>query len=69
MKKLKENDIPSAIYYITPLHLQTAFKYLNFKLGDFPVSEGISSKILSLPMHPYLREDDINKIGDIINGI
>ena len=45
MNKLKENNIPSAIYYITPLYRQEAFNYLNFNKKDFPVSEKLSSKI------------------------
>ena len=67
ISKLKENNIPSAIYYSKPLHLQETFRYLNFNLGDFPVSEKISSQILNLPIHPYLKEDKINKIVEIIN--
>ena len=43
-----------------------AFKYLGHKIGDFPVSESLSNNILSLPMHPYLNEKEINLI---INSI
>ncbi len=56
--KLKENNIPWAVYYPLPLHLQKAFDYLGYKKGDFPVSEEISERIFSLPMHPYLQEDE-----------
>lgn len=54
MEKLKKAGIPTAIYYPKPLHLQTAFAYLGYKPGDFPVSENFASRIFSLPMHPYL---------------
>lgn len=64
--KLKENNIPTAIYYPIPLHLQKAFAYLEYKYGDFPVSEYISQRIFSLPMHPYLREDEIDLICNLI---
>ncbi len=57
-QKLKEAGIPSAIYYPLPLHLQGAFAHLGYKLHDFPVSESVSGRILSLPMHPYLTEVD-----------
>ena len=67
MNKLKENEIPSAIYYPKPLHLQTAFKKLNYKNGDFPISENISERIFSIPMHPYLKEGELDKITNIIN--
>jgi dTDP-4-amino-4,6-dideoxygalactose transaminase len=61
--RLKTAGIPSAIYYPKPLHLQTAFKYLGYKEGDFPVSEDFSSRIFSLPMHPYLSSDDQERIA------
>tara|TARA_Y100001970_G_C14202393_1_gene841887 strand:+ start:78 stop:1184 length:1107 start_codon:yes stop_codon:yes gene_type:complete len=66
---LKHNNIPSAIYYPIPLHLQKVFECLEFKYGDFPISEDIASKILSLPMHPYLEKHDIKKICKVINEI
>ena len=66
MKKLKDSGIPTAIYYSKPLHLQEAFCNLDYALGDFPVSESISQRIFSLPMHPYLTDDNINKICEII---
>ena len=65
---LRENDIPSVIYYPKPLHLQTVYSDLGYKAGDFPVSEDISTKIFSLPMHPYHKYDDISKIVDVIRG-
>ena len=65
---LKENDIPSVIYYPKPLHLQTAYSDLGYKAGDFPVSEDISGKVFSLPMHPYLESASISKIVDVIRG-
>ena len=55
MKSLNSNGIPTMIYYPKPLHLQTAFKYLDHKVGDFPVSEYLSGHVFSLPMHPYLE--------------
>ena len=66
LKKLQENKIPSAIYYPKPLHLQTAFAYLGYKKGDFPVSEDCAGRIFSLPMHPYLTADEQTKITEVI---
>jgi len=60
--KLNEAHIPTAIYYPKPLHLQSAFFDLGYKNGDFPVSEDCSDRIFSLPMHPYLSEEDQLKI-------
>jgi len=50
------------IYYTKPLHLQKALSNLNYKLGDFPISEQISQRVFSLPMHPYLNESAISTI-------
>jgi dTDP-4-amino-4,6-dideoxygalactose transaminase len=64
--KLKDAGIPTAIYYPKPLHLQTAFKDLGYKKGDFPVSEDFSTRIFSIPMHPYLTAEDQKKIAGVI---
>ena len=58
--KLRAKDIPSVIYYKYPIHLMNAFKYLNYSNGSLPVSENLSKTIVSLPMHPYLKEDSID---------
>jgi dTDP-4-amino-4,6-dideoxygalactose transaminase len=67
--KLKEKGVPTAVYYPTPLHLQTAFADLGYKAGDLPVSEDVASRIFSLPMHPYLTIEAQKKIGKIIAKI
>ncbi len=54
------------IYYKTPLHLQKAYDFLGYKAGDFPVSEDLSSRIFSLPMHPYLKEEEIEQICSVL---
>jgi UDP-2-acetamido-2-deoxy-ribo-hexuluronate aminotransferase len=56
--KLKNAGIPTAIYYPKPLHLQPAFAHLGYRSGDFPNSEITAASIFSLPMHPYLAEED-----------
>ena len=56
LPKLKTKNIPTAIYYPKPLHLQDAFCYLGYKQGEFPITESVAGKIFSLPMHPYLDE-------------
>jgi UDP-2-acetamido-2-deoxy-ribo-hexuluronate aminotransferase len=63
---LKEKGIPTAVYYPTPLHLQTAFIDLEHKNGDFPVSEDYSARIFSIPMHPYLTKEEQAKICSFI---
>jgi len=60
--KLKNENVPSAIYYSKPLHIQTAFKNLGYKLDDFAVSLDFSTRIFSLPMHPYIQKKDQERI-------
>jgi UDP-2-acetamido-2-deoxy-ribo-hexuluronate aminotransferase len=54
---IQKAGIPTAIYYPRPLHLQTAFGYLGYREGDFPVSEKLSREVLSLPFGPYIAND------------
>jgi dTDP-4-amino-4,6-dideoxygalactose transaminase len=67
-EKLKVADIPTAVYYPTPLHLQSAFSDLGYRKGDFPISEGICRRIFSLPMHPYLTKEEQQKITQAMYG-
>lgn len=69
MAALKEAEIPTACYYPIPLHLQGAFSYLGYQEGDMPVSEACAKDIFSLPMHPYLKAADIDRICDVIANI
>jgi dTDP-4-amino-4,6-dideoxygalactose transaminase len=68
MGQLNKQGIPTAIYYPTPLHLQEAFAHLGYREGDFPISEEVADRIFSIPMHPYLTQEDQDKIVDIINS-
>lgn len=68
MGALQKEGIPSAIYYKIPLHLQKAFDSLGYRQGDFPVSEEMSRRVFSLPMHPYLSEGEIAKICSVVAG-
>jgi UDP-2-acetamido-2-deoxy-ribo-hexuluronate aminotransferase len=63
---LKNAKIPSAIYYPKPLHVQGAYKYLGYSSGDFSVSDRTASAIFSIPMHPYLADEDQERIAQVI---
>ena len=66
---LKEKGIPTAVHYPMPLHLQECFDYLGYKKGDFPIAETISNEIMSLPMNPYLLENEIDYISTTLKNI
>ncbi|MBT4880672.1 MAG: DegT/DnrJ/EryC1/StrS family aminotransferase [Alphaproteobacteria bacterium] len=59
---LKALGIPTAIYYPIPLHLQKAYDKFLRATDSLSVSESLSHKVLSLPMHPYLEESDQSRI-------
>jgi dTDP-4-amino-4,6-dideoxygalactose transaminase len=59
MKYLADNQIYSGLHYPIPCHMQKAYSDLNYKLGDFPISEKYAGEILSLPMSEQLNEEEI----------
>lgn len=61
---LKKADIPTNIYYPTPLHAQTVFADLHFSDSDLPVATDTCQRVLALPMHPYLDDKTIKVICD-----
>jgi dTDP-4-amino-4,6-dideoxygalactose transaminase len=64
---LNERKIPNAIYYPIPLHLQDAYRETSgYKEGDFPVSEKMAERVISLPMHPDLTHEEQDYIVDTI---
>ncbi|MFK8104397.1 MAG: DegT/DnrJ/EryC1/StrS family aminotransferase [Saprospiraceae bacterium] len=65
---LTEKGIPTGVYYPVPLHLQKAYRGDGYKMGDFPVSEDLARKVLSLPMHTELKEEIQHYIIDEIKN-
>jgi dTDP-4-amino-4,6-dideoxygalactose transaminase len=59
---LAEAGIGTGIHYPIPLHLQKAYESLNYKKGDFPVTERVSAEIVSLPMFPQLSDGQRNEV-------
>ncbi len=69
IEKLKEKGIPSMVYYKIPVHLQEGYKKYGYRSGDFSISERISEKILSIPIHPYLNEDMQNEVLSVLDSM
>jgi UDP-2-acetamido-2-deoxy-ribo-hexuluronate aminotransferase len=67
-KHLKEKGIPSAVYYPKCVHLQPVYEYLGYKEGSFPVAESAVKEVLSLPMHPWLTTEDIDRVVDGVSS-
>lgn len=60
--------IPTGIHYPVPIHLQPAFAHLGHAAGAFPVAEALADTVLSLPMHPYLSEDQVARVAEVVSG-
>lgn len=61
-EKLREVGIPSMRYYPVPMHLQDPLEYLGYSKGDFPVCEDVSNRVISLPLHPYMKDSEIEYV-------
>ena len=67
--KLKEQKIPAMIFYPIPMHLQTAFKNTPFKEEELEISTKLCKTVFSIPMHPYLKKSDVDKIVNAFYNI
>ncbi len=65
---LQAGGIPTAVHYPLPLHLQAVYAGLSLEMGwfpgSFPVAEAASERVLSLPLHPYLRPGEIEHVAE-----
>ena len=57
---LRQNGIDAKIHYPIPMHLQPAARYLNYKKGDFPVTERVANQTISLPVHEFVQLKDLD---------
>src|SRR5712664_799524 len=65
-KFLSERKIESTVYYPYPLHLQPLYASLGYKAGDLPHSERAAQEVLSLPMYPELRKEQIARVAEAV---
>ena len=64
---LSTNEIDSIVHYPIPPHMQKAYSFLNFRIGDFPIAEKLANEALSIPIDPYLEEQEINYVIEKLN--
>ena len=65
-KYLAENGVGTLIHYPVPPHLSDAYQDLGFKKGDFPISESLANRVLSLPIGPHMS---LNEAEEVANAI
>ena len=68
-EELAAKGIQTNIHYPIPVHLQKAYSDLGYKLGDFPVSETLARKTLSLPLYPELSKVQVEEVAEAVRGI
>jgi len=68
MQHLQEAGIPSNVYYRKPLHLQPAYEHFPRAAKQLVVTEKLCHQVLSLPMHPYLNDEQVTYIGDCVKS-
>jgi dTDP-4-amino-4,6-dideoxygalactose transaminase len=66
---LGRHDIESGIHYPVPLHLQKCFADLGHRAGEFPAAERAAREILSLPMYPRIRDEQLDRVADAVNEV
>ncbi len=67
-RHLAAQGIPSMVYYPRGLHQQTAYAAFGMSDGDFPVTSGLARRVLSLPMHPYLTDNEVHKVTEAVRA-
>ncbi len=63
---LGKHGIESGIYYPVPINMQPAYRSHGF--GHFPVAEEVARSIISLPMHPYLKKEEVKYVAESVSG-
>lgn len=64
---LSQRGIATQIHYPIPPHLSQAYRYLNYREGDFPITEGYSNKIISLPLYEGMSQPEMKHVINMIN--
>ena len=63
---LSEREIHTLVHYPVPIHLQPAYKNLDYTEGDLPVTEQAAQHVLSLPLYPEMREDSVEMVSQAV---
>jgi dTDP-4-amino-4,6-dideoxygalactose transaminase len=66
MDALKAKGITTLIHYPIPLHCQEAYADAGYRRGDFPVAETLADEVLSLPMFPHMRDEQVIAVAEAL---
>ena len=62
MEYLAKKGIETLVHYPIPPHLQKAYSHLGYQKGDFPISEMLSDQLLSLPIDPFMTDEQVKYV-------
>jgi len=62
-EELRKRGIEVRIHYLPPVHLQPALAHLKYEYGEFPIAEGMASRMISLPLYPEMDETQVRMVG------
>ena len=62
LQRMTARGVNCAIHYPVPIHLQEAYRFLGHGVGSYPVAERCAQELLSLPMYPELRPEQIERV-------
>ena len=65
MQHLRQNGVSCEIYYPVPLHLQECLRHLDYRPGDFPISEEACRSVIALPMFPEITSQQQQRVIDV----
>jgi dTDP-4-amino-4,6-dideoxygalactose transaminase len=66
--KLKEAGVDTGLHYPVPIHLQEAYAYLGHQPGAFPETERACREVLTLPMFPYMTDEEIGAVASAVTA-
>jgi len=69
LNRLNEQGVQARLLYLPPVHLQPAFRVLGYRLGDFPVTERLSQRMISLPIYPEMSDAQIKAVVDALKKV
>lgn len=66
---LAERGVQTGVHYAVPLHLEPAFAYLGYREGQFPIAEAAAASMISLPMYPFLQDEEVTYVADAVGEV
>jgi dTDP-4-amino-4,6-dideoxygalactose transaminase len=67
LRHLNDEGVEALVHYPTPPHLQPAYLHVGLHAGDLPISEALHREVVSLPIHPFLSDDEVEQVASALD--